>query len=138
MGEAATNEGDVLLSCCHPTVLVPGRVSAAVPAEAALTVSTAVCVATRVAVITELVLTPTVKVVTVKLACVCPAATVTLAGTVAAEVLEEERVTDAPPAGAAPLKVTVPVEGLPPVTAEGFNDREETDAPAVTVIWAVC
>ena len=35
-----------------------------------------------------------------------------------------ESVTVAPPAGAAPLKVTVPVEEFPPVTLVGFSESE--------------
>ncbi len=55
-----------------------------------------------------------------KVALVAPAATVTLAGTCTA-VLLLDRLTAAPPLGAAPLKVTVPVEELPPVTVEGLK-----------------
>ena len=40
----------------------------------------------------------------------------TLAGTVTRDVLALERVTTAPPLGAAPFNVTVPVAGLPPGT----------------------
>ena len=47
-----------------------------------------------------------------------PAATVTLAGTVAAAELSE-RLTTVPPEGAAALSVTVPVEELPPATVDG-------------------
>ena len=64
-------------------------------------------------------------VVTGNVALVAPAATVTLAGTVAADVLLLVRVTAAPPAGAAPLNVTVPVEEAPPVTLDGLNERPE-------------
>ena len=54
-------------------------------------------------------------VLTLNVADVEPAETVTVAGTV--EVLElEERATTAPPDGAAAERLTVPVTGLPPVT----------------------
>jgi hypothetical protein len=68
----------------------------------------------------------TALVVTVNDALVAPAATVTLDGTLAAAVLLLDSVTWAPPDGAAPLSVTVPVEEFPPVTLVGFNDREES------------
>jgi len=61
---------------------------------------------------------------TVNVALVAPAATVTLEGTVAAAVLLLESATCAPPAGASPLSVTVPVEELPPVTLVGFSPSE--------------
>ena len=66
----------------------------------------------------------TALVPTVNVALVAPAATVTLAGTRAAVVLLLESATDAPPAGAAPLSVTVPVEELPPTTLVGFSANE--------------
>jgi hypothetical protein len=61
-------------------------------------------------------------VVTVKLALVAPAGTVTLAGTAAAVELSES-VTSAPPAGAALVSVTLPCELPPPVTLPGFSAR---------------
>ena len=65
----------------------------------------------------------TIDVFTVKVALVLPAGTVTLEGTLAAPLLLES-VTCAPPAGAPPLSVTVPVEELPPATLVGFSPSE--------------
>lgn len=63
---------------------------------------------------------------TVKVALLLPAGTVTLEGTLAAP-LPLESVTSAPPAGAGPLNVTVPVDDCtPPTTLLGFNVSEET------------
>jgi hypothetical protein len=74
----------------------------------------------------------TTLVLTVNVAVVAPAATVTLDGTPATVVLLLESVTCAPPAGAGPLNVTVAVEEFPLVTLVGFSDSEEraTDAGA--------
>jgi hypothetical protein len=72
----------------------------------------------------------TALVLTVNIAVVAPAATVTLEGTVAAAVLLLESATVAPPAGAPPLSVTVPVEEFPPVTVVGFSDSEERETDA--------
>src|SRR5207302_6483316 len=70
--------------------------------------------------------TRTIDVFTVKVALLLPAGTVTMAGTLAAP-LPLERVTCAPPAGAGPLSVTVPVEDCtPPTTLVGFSVSEET------------
>jgi len=61
---------------------------------------------------------------------VAPAGIVTLAGTVAA--LESlESVIDAPPAGAAALNVTVPVDEVPPATLPGLSDTAESVGPLV-------
>jgi hypothetical protein len=80
------------------------------------------------------VLAATGLVVIAKVAVVAPPATVTFAGTCAAALLLE-RVTTAPPEGAAPLSVTVPVELTPPITLAGFTDTDEsvTVATGVTV-----
>ena len=59
-----------------------------------------------------------------KVAVLAPAATRTLAGTVAAGMLLLERVTVAPaPVGAGPVSVTVPVDVLPPITVVGLRVR---------------
>ena len=68
----------------------------------------------------------TAVVSTMNVALLAPAATVTVAGTVAVDVLPLERETTAPPVGAGPLSVTVPGEGAPPVTLVGFSVSEET------------
>ena len=71
--------------------------------------------------------TRTIDVFTVKVALLLPAGTVTLAGTLAAAPLLLESVICAPPAGAGPLSVTVPVEDCkPPTTLVGFNVSDET------------
>jgi hypothetical protein len=81
-----------------------------------------------VAVIVAVVVVVTDVVVTVKFALVDPAATVTLLGTVAEELLLL-KLTTVPPEGAAALSFTVPVELLPPVTLVGLNVTEETVVP---------
>jgi hypothetical protein len=77
-------------------------------------------------------------VVTVNVAVVAPAATVTEAGTWAAALLEV-RLTTAPPVGAGPPSVTVPVEGSPPTTVAGLTltPLNVAAAGAVTVRVAV-
>jgi hypothetical protein len=72
----------------------------------------------------------TTLVVTAKVALVAPAAIVTLAGTRAAVVLLLESVTCAPPAGAGPLNVTVPVDEFPPTTLVGFSVSAESEIEA--------
>ncbi len=68
------------------------------------------------------VLAPTGIELTVKVAVVSFAATVTVAGTVAAAVLLLDSVMTAPPAGAGPFSVTVPIELVPPRTEVGFKE----------------
>jgi hypothetical protein len=78
----------------------------------------------------------TPSVLAVNVAVVAPAETVTEAGTVAARVLELVRPTTAPPVGAGPVKVTVPVEEAPLMTLVGFTETAES-AAGVTVKVAV-
>ena len=66
----------------------------------------------------------TMAVFILKLATVAPAGTVTLGGTLAAELLLVSA-TVAPPDGAGALNVTVPVEDCsPPTTLVGFSVKE--------------
>src|SRR5919198_1908199 len=76
------------------------------------------------------------EVLTVNVAVVFPAATVTLAGTVATA-LSLESVTTVPPVGAAAASVTVPVEVLPPTTAVGLSASADTAGTGVKVRVAV-
>jgi len=72
----------------------------------------------------------TALVLTVNVALLVPAATVTLVGTLAAP-LSLESITCAPPVGAGPLSNTVPVEVCaPPVTLAGFTVSEVSAATA--------
>lgn len=71
-----------------------------------------------------------------KLALVAPAGTVTVAGTEAAPLLSESA-TCAPPAGAGPFSVTVPVTAVPPVTLAGLTFSAET-AGGSTVSDTLC
>jgi len=77
-----------------------------------------------VGVMVALVVAETCVVLTVKLADEAPAATVTLAGTVAALLLRARATTVAVCTCA--LNVTVPVELPPPVTVVGFKLKAET------------
>jgi hypothetical protein len=79
----------------------------------------------------------TVFVATLKLAVRAPAGTVTLAGIVTSDALSVTSETTAPPAGAAPLRVTVPSEEAPPATLAGLSVNEEREAGA-TLIVACC
>jgi hypothetical protein len=67
----------------------------------------------------------TALVFTVNVALVAPAATATLVGTATADTLLE-RLTTAPPLGAAVVRVTVPVEEAPPMTLVGLSIREDS------------
>ena len=85
------------------------------------------------------VLEATGLVVAVNVPVVAPAATVTDAGTCAAAVLLEVKLTTAPPVGAGPLSFTVPVDDTPPSTEAGLTltDVSAAAADAVTVKLAV-
>ena len=77
-------------------------------------------------------------VVTMNVAELPPAGTVTLAGTLATEGLLLDSATAFPPAGAGPLRVTVPVEELPAFTVEGESVNDAgTDGLMVTVVVLV-
>ena len=82
----------------------------------------------------------TALVLIVKVALLLPAGTITLEGTLAAPLLLES-ITCAPPAGAGPLSVTVPMDDCaPPITLVGFNVSEETAGGGVgvtgsTIVW---
>jgi hypothetical protein len=67
----------------------------------------------------------TALVLTTNVALVAPPAIVTLEGTLAGVVLLLESATCAPPVGAGPLNVTVPVEEFPPTTLVGFSESED-------------
>lgn len=77
------------------------------------------------AVMVDVACAETGTVVTVNVVELLPEGTVTEAGTVVAELLSE-RLTTAPPAGALPESVTVPVLEVPPGTEVGFTETEES------------
>jgi hypothetical protein len=105
------------------SIYVPAGVP---PVVAGFTVSKVVLVVPPyVAEMVTGVATVTALVVTVNVALVAPAATVTLPGTVAADA-PLERETIAPPLLAAPLSVTVPVDGDPPFTVAGLSATEDS------------
>jgi len=77
-------------------------------------------------------------VVTMNVAELLPGATVTLAGTLATEGLLLDSATTVPPAGAGPLRVTVPVEELPAFTVEGDSVNDDgTGGLMVTAVVLV-
>jgi hypothetical protein len=66
-----------------------------------------------------------------------PAATVIDPGTVATALLLLVSVTTAPPVGAAPARLTVPCEEVPPVTVVGFTVKELNAGVTVTAVVCV-
>lgn len=125
-------EGAAALSVTVPVELLPPvtvlgfRVTEEIVVDAGGLMVSVACrvLLPSVAVIVAVVVEVTDVVVAVKFALVDPDGTVTLLGTVAAE-LSLLRLTTVPPDGAAALRVTVPVELLPPVTVDGFKLTEE-------------
>src|SRR3954451_979827 len=100
------------------------------PDVAGLTVSVAMRLTPAyVAVMVAVVAAVIDVVVAVNVLLVAPAATVTLVGTVTAAELSDNATT-APPAGAAALRVTVPVDELPPTTAVGLSESPDNVADA--------
>ena len=77
-----------------------------------------------------------VFVVMVNVAVVLPAAIATVVGTIA-KVLLLDNDTETPPAGAAPVKVTVPVADAPLLTLVGLIESEERETVAAGVIVSV-
>ena len=65
-------------------------------------------------------------VVTLNVAIVLPANTVTVGGTASLLELLLDKATTKPPLGAGAVSVTVPTELLPPRTFVGFRDRAES------------
>lgn len=84
----------------------------------------------RVPLIVAVVLAETAVVLTVNVAVVKPVGTVTVDGKVALPLLDA-KVTTAPPVGATPLIVTVPVELLPPTTEVGESVTLTRDAGVI-------
>jgi len=106
---------------------------------AGFTVSIALLLVTSVAVTVTAgfgaVATPTV--VALKVCDDCPAAIAILAGTITTDGAELVKETVTPPAGAAWLSVTVPVELVPPVTVAGLKLTPDTVSDGSTVTFAI-
>jgi hypothetical protein len=101
-----------------PEVIVAAAAVRLVIVGAGTTVSVADCdEPLNVAWICAVALLPTTGVVTLNCTVVCPPGTVTVAGTCAAA-LSLTRVTESPPVAAGPVRVTVPVVPVPPVTVD--------------------
>ena len=129
---AAALSVTVAVELLPPTTVVGLRASEERGEETGVTVSCAVCVAPYVPEIVTTVELDTELVVTANVPLVAPAATVMVAGTWAAPVLLLDRFITAPPDGAAPERVTVPVELFPPTREFGLkltDASEEVETP---------
>jgi hypothetical protein len=127
-------EPSVVAVVAVPVTVTTARATA-IPVEASRTVPMTVpdgglivrgvvfVTAEAVPVIVAVIAVPTAFVVIANVAVVVPAGTVTFAGTVAAA-LSDDRLTGKPPDGAGAVRVTVPVDGTPPVSEAGFSARE--------------
>lgn len=124
---------DITCSPLRP-VAVTANVTFA-PGGASVSAAVLVTPAKTAEIVTE-VEAVTAVVVTVKVALLAPAGTMTLAGAVAAAELSESD-TVAPPLGAAALKVTVPVEEVPPTTLLGLRETVDRVAPVDAVALSV-
>jgi hypothetical protein len=122
---------DVTLSPLRPVAVTvnvtacPGGGGGGVTVSAALLVAPAN--APEIVTVVEVL---TAAVVTLNIALAEPAATVTLAGTVAIGVLLLESVTVAPPVGAAAVSVAVPCTAFPPTTVVGLSVMLDRDGEA--------
>lgn len=113
-----------------PPVMVVGVNVSEESAGAAIARVAVAVVPRRVPEIVAFVDVATAMVVTVKVAVLVPAATVTVDGTLALK-LFELRVMAVPPVRAGPFKVTVAVEEVPPFTDVGVSVSELRDAAAM-------
>jgi hypothetical protein len=77
---------------------------------------------------------PTALVMIVNVALGAPAGTVTVAGTVTGSVLDND--TTAPPAGAAAVRVAVPVNQFPPTTLDVLKEIEESATSRAATVSA--
>jgi hypothetical protein len=120
-----------------PFTLVIARANVELAGEG-VTISAAVLfIVPSVAVIVLEAAVAAVSDVTVNVATLEPAGTITLAGAVTSPVEELASVTVVPAPGAVPVKVTVPVGWVAPPTTEGTSSAREERAGAVTVSVAV-